>query len=51
MLADTSLPPSVSYPLGLTFATTLNLAAAEIWIHRHRARRAESGRVGALAAA
>ena len=51
VLASTSLPPSVSYPLGLVLATTLNLAAAEIWIRRHRARRGVSIRGEALAAA
>jgi hypothetical protein len=40
VLASTSLPPSLSYPLGLFLAAALNLAAAEIWIRRHRARRA-----------
>ena len=37
-LAQTPLPPTVSYPLGLVLSTTLNLVVAELWIRRHRAR-------------
>ena len=37
-LAATPLPTPVSYPLGLALSTTLNLAAAELWIRRHRGR-------------
>ena len=46
-LAQTPLPPTVSYPLGLVLSTTLNLAAAELWIRRHLARqRASLGDTG-----
>jgi len=48
-LAYTPLPPSVSYPLGLMLATTLNLAAAEIWIRRHRRDRGAPTRAETLA--
>ena len=36
VLASTSLPPSVAYPLALFLSGTLNLAAAEFWIRRTR---------------
>ena len=45
-LAQTPLPPTVSYPLGLVLSTTLNLAAAELWIRRHRAGRHRAEALG-----
>jgi hypothetical protein len=38
-LVATPLPTPVSYPLGLALSTTLNLAAAELWIRHHRTGR------------
>jgi hypothetical protein len=38
-LAETPLPPSVSYPLALAISTTLNLSIAELWIRRNRGAR------------
>ena len=49
-LAQTPLPPTVSYPLGLVLSTTLNLALAELWIRRHRVgRRRSLGDTGTVA--
>lgn len=45
-LAATPLPPPVSYPLGLALSTSLNLAAAELWIRHHRARGHRSESLG-----
>lgn len=36
VLASTSLPPAVAYPLALFVSGALNLAVAEIWIRRTR---------------
>ena len=47
-LAQTPLPPTVSYPLGLALSTTLNLAAAELWIRHHRTGRRRPGALGDL---
>ena len=50
-LVATPLPTPVSYPLGLALSTTLNLAAAELWIRHHRTGRRRRKALGDLSTA